>query len=62
MNFFPVMIWATFQVILFVLSVWFIVYGIRIWNDRKFLALIVFTFAFTGVLNVIRTLMAAGFL
>jgi hypothetical protein len=54
--------WILVQAIIFALSVWFIVFGIRNYNARKLFAITLFILGFGGVLMVVRNLLAAGLL
>lgn len=53
-------IWSIVQIFILAISCWFVVYGIRAWNQRRFLAVIVLFFGFAGIYDVIETLWSAG--
>ncbi|WP_033829024.1 hypothetical protein [Bacillus andreraoultii] len=57
-----IMAWILVQAIIFALSVWFIVFGIRNYNARKLFAMTLFILGFGGVLLVVRNLIDVGLL
>lgn len=51
-----------FELVMFGLSVWFIVFGIRSWNISRRLSALFFVVGFTGMVIVANTLNTIGFL
>ena len=56
MNIIGISAWVVSQVFIFVVSIYLIVHGIRFWNNRKIISVILFIFAFFGVLKVASTI------
>lgn len=50
------------ELFMFVVSVWFIVFGIRTWNQSKKISTIVFIFGFMGIYQVTSMLNILGFI
>jgi hypothetical protein len=48
--------WVIIQVFLFSMSAWFVIFGIRVFNARKGLAVILFLFGFAGLVQVYQAL------
>ena len=50
------------ELFMFVVSVWFIVFGIRTWNQSRKISTIVFVFGFMGLYQVASMLNILGFI
>lgn len=50
------------EMFMFIVSVWFIVFGIRTWNRSRKISTIVFVFGFMGMYQVASMLNVLGFI
>jgi len=61
-NMVLIITWIIVQIFMFGISVWLIIFGIRLWNRKKKNAIVLFIFGFLGFYKVSEALWFIGLL